>query len=98
MKSSVSAIEFISLSRLKYWIVEVRCHLCLTDSVGIQEECPTYDKPVLVLRDTIERPEGVDAGTLNSLVLMKILSMSGLLNCLMIKKNMQKLHTQLIIM
>ena len=43
---------------------EARCHLCLTDSGGIQEECPSYGKPVLVMRDTTERPEGVKAGTL----------------------------------
>ena len=43
---------------------ESRCYLCLTDSGGIQEECPSYGKPVLVMRDTTERPEGVDAGTL----------------------------------
>ena len=43
---------------------EARCFLCLTDSGGIQEECPSYGKPVLVMRDTTERPEGVDAGTL----------------------------------
>ena len=43
---------------------ESRCHLCLTDSGGIQEECPSYGKPVLVMRDTTERPEGVEAGTL----------------------------------
>ena len=43
---------------------EARCYLCLTDSGGIQEECPAYGKPVLVMRDTTERPEGVDAGTL----------------------------------
>ena len=43
---------------------EARCHLCLTDSGGIQEECPSYGKPVLVMRDTTERPEGVEAGTL----------------------------------
>jgi len=43
---------------------EARCHLCLTDSGGIQEECPSYGKPVLVMRDTTERPEGVRAGTL----------------------------------
>ena len=43
---------------------EARCHLCLTDSGGIQEECPSYGKPVLVMRDTTERPEGVNAGTL----------------------------------
>lgn len=43
---------------------EARCYLCLTDSGGIQEECPSYGKPVLVMRDTTERPEGVNAGTL----------------------------------
>ena len=43
---------------------EARCHLCLTDSGGIQEEVPSYGKPVLVMRDTTERPEGVKAGTL----------------------------------
>ncbi len=43
---------------------EARCYLCLTDSGGIQEECPSYGKPVLVMRDTTERPEGIDAGTL----------------------------------
>lgn len=43
---------------------EARAFLCLTDSGGIQEECPAYGVPVLVMRDTTERPEGVDAGTL----------------------------------
>ena len=43
---------------------EARCYLCLTDSGGIQEECPAYGKPVLVMRDVTERPEGVEAGTL----------------------------------
>ncbi|WP_283127991.1 non-hydrolyzing UDP-N-acetylglucosamine 2-epimerase [Allofournierella massiliensis] len=43
---------------------EARAFLCLTDSGGIQEECPSYGVPVLVMRDTTERPEGVAAGTL----------------------------------
>lgn len=43
---------------------EARSFLCLTDSGGIQEECPSYGVPVLVMRDTTERSEGVDAGTL----------------------------------
>jgi UDP-N-acetylglucosamine 2-epimerase (non-hydrolysing) len=43
---------------------ESRCFLCLTDSGGIQEEVPSYGKPVLVMRDTTERPEGVAAGAL----------------------------------
>ena len=41
-----------------------RCHLILTDSGGIQEEAPSLGKPVLVMRDTTERPEGIKAGTL----------------------------------
>jgi UDP-N-acetylglucosamine 2-epimerase (non-hydrolysing) len=40
-----------------------RCRLVLTDSGGIQEEAPYLGKPVLVMRDTTERPEGVAAGT-----------------------------------
>jgi len=39
-----------------------RCRFALTDSGGIQEEAPTFGKPVLVLRETTERPEGVEAG------------------------------------
>jgi UDP-N-acetylglucosamine 2-epimerase (non-hydrolysing) len=40
----------------------MRCRFALTDSGGIQEEAPTFGKPVLVLRETTERPEGVEAG------------------------------------
>ena len=39
-------------------------HIILTDSGGIQEEAPSLNKPVLVMRDTTERPEGIDSGTL----------------------------------
>ncbi len=41
-----------------------RSHMILTDSGGIQEEAPSLGKPVLVMRDTTERPEGIAAGTL----------------------------------
>jgi UDP-N-acetylglucosamine 2-epimerase (non-hydrolysing) len=47
--------DFVSLLSLS--------HLVLTDSGGVQEEAPTFGKPVLVMRDTTERPEGVEAGT-----------------------------------
>jgi UDP-N-acetylglucosamine 2-epimerase (non-hydrolysing) len=40
-----------------------RCNFVLTDSGGVQEEAPALGKPVLVMRDTTERPEGIDAGT-----------------------------------
>ena len=48
-------VDFVGLLSLAY--------LVLTDSGGVQEEAPTFGKPVLVMRDTTERPEGVEAGT-----------------------------------
>jgi UDP-N-acetylglucosamine 2-epimerase (non-hydrolysing) len=39
------------------------CHVVLTDSGGVQEEAPAFGKPVLVMRDTTERQEGIDSGT-----------------------------------
>lgn len=44
--------------------VMARCYLVVTDSGGLQEEAPALGKPVVVLRDVTERPEGVSAGTL----------------------------------
>ena len=41
-----------------------KSYIILTDPGGIQEEAPSLGKPVLVLRDTTERPEGIDEGTL----------------------------------
>jgi UDP-N-acetylglucosamine 2-epimerase (non-hydrolysing) len=48
---------------LPFVYLMARSHLILTDSGGIQEEAPSLGKPVLVLRDTTERPEAVDANT-----------------------------------
>jgi len=48
-------LEFVAMMR--------RSHLILTDSGGVQEEAPTFGKPVLVLRNVTERPEAVEAGT-----------------------------------
>ncbi len=44
------------------WLMD-RCSFLLSDSGGVQEEAPSLGKPVLVMRDTTERPEGVTAGT-----------------------------------
>lgn len=48
---------------LPFLYLQKRSYLVLTDSGGVQEEAPTLGKPVLVMRDTTERPEGVAAGT-----------------------------------
>lgn len=48
---------------LQFVILMEKSHIILTDSGGIQEEAPGLGKPVLVMRDTTERPEAVDAGT-----------------------------------
>ena len=48
---------------LPFIYLMTRSHVILTDSGGIQEEAPSLGKPVLVMRDTTERPEAVDAGT-----------------------------------
>lgn len=48
---------------LEFTFLMTQSHLILTDSGGIQEEAPSLGKPVLVMRDTTERPEAVDAGT-----------------------------------
>lgn len=45
-------------------IIFSRSYIILTDSGGIQEEAPSLGIPVLVMRDTTERPEGIEAGTL----------------------------------
>ncbi|WP_449241657.1 non-hydrolyzing UDP-N-acetylglucosamine 2-epimerase [Desulfoscipio gibsoniae] len=57
-------VDLIEPMDYEPWInLVARCHLVLTDSGGIQEEAPSLGKPVLVLRNTTERPEAVEAGT-----------------------------------
>jgi len=51
------------LDYLPFVYLMTRSHLILTDSGGIQEEAPSLGRPVLVMRDTTERPEAVEAGT-----------------------------------
>lgn len=52
------------LEVIEFHNIMKRSYLVITDSGGIQEEAPSLDKPVLVVRDTTERPEGIKAGTL----------------------------------
>ena len=52
------------LETIEFHNLLAHSHLILTDSGGIQEEAPSLGKPVVVLRDTTERPEGITAGTL----------------------------------
>lgn len=59
-----------------------RSHIILTDSGGIQEEAPSLGKPVLVMRNTTERPEAVDAGTVK-LVGTNVETMTSAINVLM---------------
>lgn len=51
------------LDYLPFVFLMIRSHLILTDSGGVQEEAPSLGKPVLVMRDTTERPEALEAGT-----------------------------------
>ncbi len=61
--SGVAGITLLPpLDYLELVALMARCRLILTDSGGIQEEAPSLGVPVLVLRDTTERPEGVEAG------------------------------------
>jgi len=55
----IEPLDFVDLHNLM-----ARSYIVLTDSGGLQEEAPVFNKPVLVLRDVTERPEGLEAGTL----------------------------------
>ena len=63
--SNLNNMFFIEpLQYLEFVYLMEKSTIVLTDSGGIQEEAPSLGKPVLVLRDTTERPEGIEAGTL----------------------------------
>ena len=77
------------------WLME-KSHLIITDSGGVQEEAPSLGKPVLVMRNTTERPEAVEAGTVilvgtdkNKIVeeANKLLNDKGLYNSMSMKHN-----------
>ena len=62
--SGVSNVHLIEpLDYMLFVELMLKSYLILTDSGGIQEEAPSLDKPVLLMRDTTERPEGVACGT-----------------------------------
>ncbi len=67
VKTSLGALERVRLIAPQDYLPFVhlmrRAAIILTDSGGVQEEAPSLGKPVLVMRDTTERPEAVDAGT-----------------------------------
>jgi len=63
-ENSISNLFFIEpLEYLPFIYLMEKCEVVLTDSGGIQEEAPGLGKPVLVMRDTTERPEALEAGT-----------------------------------
>lgn len=81
--SGISNIHLIEpLDYLPFVYLMNRAYLILTDSGGIQEEAPSLGKPVLVMRDTTERPEAVDAGTV-SLVGTDVLAIASHLRVLL---------------
>lgn len=53
----IEPIDYVSMAN-----IQKRCYMVVTDSGGIQEESPSFGKPVLVVRKETERPEGIDAG------------------------------------
>lgn len=70
-----------------------RAHIILTDSGGIQEEAPSLGKPVLVMRDTTERPEAVDAGTVR-LVGTDVVKITSALNELLTNEESYKIMSR----
>ena len=99
VKKILSDVEnIILINPLAYqdfiWLMN-RSKIIITDSGGVQEEAPSLGKPVLVMRDTTERPEAVEAGTVLLVGTNKELIVSEALNLLNNKnvfEKMSKLH------
>ena len=68
-----------------------RSKIIITDSGGVQEEAPSLGKPVLVMRDTTERPEAVEAGTVLLVGTNEELIVSKVLDLLNNKDNFEKM-------
>lgn len=83
------------LNYLQFVLLMKRSKLILTDSGGIQEEAPSLGKPVLVMRETSERPEGIEAGTVKLIGTQKysiIKNVAELLTSSEIYNAMSKVH------
>ena len=64
--NNIKNIHLIEPLSYELFIILLRqCYLVLTDSGGLQEEAPSLGKPVLVMRKNTERPEAIEAGTVN---------------------------------
>ena len=63
LKNETSIHLIDPLDYVPFVYLMMRCHIILTDSGGVQEEGPSLGKPILVMRDTTERPEAIKAGT-----------------------------------
>ncbi|SDU25665.1 UDP-N-Acetylglucosamine 2-epimerase [Pseudomonas pohangensis] len=88
--AGVSNIHLIEpLDYLPFVYLMSRSYLILTDSGGIQEEAPALGKPVLVMRDTTERPEAVEAGTVK-LIGTEVESIISHLRLLLTDKNIYR--------
>jgi UDP-N-acetylglucosamine 2-epimerase (non-hydrolysing) len=72
------------------WLMN-KSYLIITDSGGVQEEAPSLGKPVLVMRDTTERPEAVEAGTVLLVGTDNELIVSTALDLLNNDKNFEKM-------
>jgi UDP-N-acetylglucosamine 2-epimerase (non-hydrolysing) len=85
--SNINNIKLIPPQEYESFIILLRyCFIVLSDSGGIQEEAPSLGKPVLVMREATERPEGINAGTLKLVGTSKNLIVRGVLKLIKNRK------------